>query len=191
MMRRLSGLGLCLISLLAGCGQAGPQWEEWKSPRGDFSVSLPGVPTETVEQISAGGTTVQQHTFRLELPASTKQQSIYRILYVDLPPGTMAATGPRAMLQTSLEGALEETQAEVAAGTATKHTVDYQRATTYLGRPAIEWRLRYALNGNTFLTTNRNFINGERLYMLTMIREEKLDTQDEAARFFDSFKVLR
>ena len=73
MSRILSLIGLALCAFhLGGCRTAqAPQpvpdgWQKFSSARGEFSVFLPGVPTETVATMPSPSGPVEQHSFDLK-----------------------------------------------------------------------------------------------------------------------------
>lgn len=177
---------LLLVLMAAGCGQGGPQWAEWKSPKGDFSVSLPGVPTESVETMPVGTLNLQLHKYDLTAQWPDKRLANFRVLAVDYPTGTISAQGANELLESTWQSAFERTRRK------SNDTLIYKRATQHQGRAALEWQTRAQnSSGSVLTTTSRNIIDGDRMYMLSTLMDEKFVKQGEATRFLDSFKILK
>lgn len=156
-------------------------WREFTAPGGEFSVLLPGEPTASTDTTSNDGTAVAQHKFDLVLREDGKAVAGYLTSYADFRNGGIAATGESSFLEKTWQGSYSTM----------KGTLVYKRLTNYQGHSALEWQTRRERKGRVSLVTWRNVISGDRLYMLSAVMNENRVQAGAAARYLDSFKILK
>jgi hypothetical protein len=155
------------IFCLAGCSETNiaHNWREFKSEKGKFSAQFPGRvhvdDVGTIAQFEADG---QQANFRItcsEVPALQDKNAALRELHT-MRDGTAASLGG---------------------------TVEEARNAEFQGQPAIEFTLTYSLEGANMISHSKYIRGRNCFYQLIVTAPAGIDVEQDARRFFESFKT--
>lgn len=158
------------------------EWQEFVSREGAFSISVPGKPREQVQKqfigISYGS--VDMHNFIVE------QGDIgYVISYTDAPRSSEFARAIKGkeddMLDGARDGALEKSRGKLVSETSIA-----------LGKyPGREIKIAGERSGVNYSAHWRVYLIGTQVYQLGVLSPKTAAVENEAARFFDSFKLIQ
>lgn len=149
------------------------EWTVFSDARAGFAVSMPGAPTrqahsaETSEGIASG------EAFVAEVNQGA-QRGRYEV--------TQSAISPDLASRLDLDATWRNTFGPFAG-----ERVDYKRASTFAGRPALDFRFRYP---NGLVSTGRILTGSKGLYTLAVQQVESDLSSGNAEKFIDSFRLL-
>jgi hypothetical protein len=170
-----------LLLSLAALGQApatsAPEWREYASPDGAFTILMPG-PAEVEEEMreapDGGG------SFPMRTVSTKVDNSVYLVISLDYPPAFLDRD-PRVILNDVQELAFAKSKAARA---------EKVRLGEYPGRD-LRYETRNAEAPKGWLSCReRIYLAGERLYHLTYASYEGNEEADQVERWMDSFKLL-
>jgi hypothetical protein len=163
--------GLVVVFSVTACAQK--KWTVLESKEGQFSVSMPGSPTETSRILNASFGEILAHFWILRLG-----DSAFSVVYSDYPEGYVREQGPKMVLDSSRDGAVEGTQG-------TLLTEFIVKLGSYPGR-----EIKIAVANGEATSRDRFFLVGRRLYQLVVASPKAQSYSPDIGRFFESFKLL-
>jgi hypothetical protein len=167
------------LFLLTGCIDVKPNWREYTSKDGRYSIQMPGAPRETQKEATlpppfSGQLTVQMATVDLGNKAG------YAVMYNDYPAAIMAQPiGTDQRLEGAVKGGVN----------AVKGTIVQQKSISLNGYPGREVQIS---SGDKKQVRTRIYLVKSRLYQVHVIgRDAATITSADADKFFNSFKLTR
>jgi len=159
-----------LVSLLAG-GCSLFAWKEFKSTKGQFSLTLPGTPKEQTETINTQAGDIDLHLFLLE-----KSDIAYMVGYSDYPEDLLKVAKPQQILDGARDGAVSNVKGELL----------QEKTATLKGHKGREIKIKTEKG----IIRARLFLVGSRLYQLMVITGKEKALSKNIEKSFDSFKIL-
>lgn len=165
--------------LVSGCrleGIPASSWQEVKSENGQFRIDMPGAPTEGVQEWKNLGSRItfqkdeSVQFFSVLFPGQL--DTAFVLQYFDLKPGVILN---------------REKVAKLVATAFPQATVEQAKKITFQGIPAWEYDLS---QGDSIKIVRRIYLNGDRVYLLTVASSHYPRVDTHANRFFDSFRLL-
>lgn len=161
-----------VIAVLIACGASEPEWKQFVSGDGNFSVEAPGDPEVEDSPIETplGNLTIRMYVWDLGDIA-------YLAAYVDYPHEIFDYQTPQELLDYAADGAVEG----VSGSLISKTPISYEQ------HPGLELKINAPADDATAIA--RIYLVDNRLYqvlVVTYIGEEK---PEKTARFLDSFKI--
>lgn len=153
--------------------QHSDEWVRYNSKEGRYSVLLPAQPSvDSQEATSANGEKFTQYKATL-----SNGNVIYMIGYFDYASGTMFT------LDKARDGMVD----------AVKGTLLSERSISQGGAPGREVRIQAKDSGVEYLMMARFCDIDRRVYVIQLIapKSDEAGAEEKAARYFDSFRVLR
>jgi hypothetical protein len=167
--------GLVLVSLflfvLAGCKPV--PWTEFKSKDGNFSVLLPGTPTESVQTLTA-----QSEQIDVQFYTLTTGNTAYMVSYSDYPASIFQTTPIKSILDGARDGAVKNSQGRLI------NETDIVLG-TYPGR-----ELNVESSDGTNVMRAHLFVVKERLYQVIVITAKGRASSPDLKKFLDSFQLI-
>lgn len=171
---------VAVIEELPPIGLGAPQWQEYESESGDFSIMFPGTPQEETTKRLSGGQEVPAHFLKFE------GSETYTLMHLDTP--TLIGMNTEAT-QNLLDAAVKKAIAMFQA------TTLEQKKITLDGHPGISCVMR--MHDGRILRLRVYAIRG-RFYQLMILTPPKEGATGKhgrsyeatANKFFDSFKIV-
>ncbi len=177
-MKKFASLGLLFllsIVLMTACkGGSETVVEKYVSADGKFSVAFPGEPTVTKDTVPTDAGNIELNNFLYEQSATMA----YMVSYSDFPSELVSQSDPATLLSGSMEGQLGTL---VGAVTDKNENIDMQ------GNPGISFRAHDA----SLYVVAKNFLSGNRLYQVVLMRDGSYPAEEDEKAFFDSFELAK
>lgn len=157
--------------LLAACSTSAPV-ENYVSEDGKFSVAFPGTPEVTNESVPTAAGNIELYNFLYEQSATMA----YMVSYSDFPSDLVAQSNVTDLLAGSKEGQL---------GTLSGAVTDEEKEVKVGENPGIWFKAHDA----SLYVVAKNFMVGNRLYQVVMMRDGSYPSDEDQAAFFDSFEL--
>jgi hypothetical protein len=158
----------CGLLLLVGCGQ--PEFKEFASVEGKFTVSLPGTPEEKTEPVA--GTTMTIYFLVVGARA-------YAVSFMELP---IPDDEPEEMVQTRLDDGRDGMLRNVNATLVTSSNITL--AGKHPGRDVVG-----QLSDNRGMVRSKIYLSGKRHYQVLVMGPKSFVESAEATRFLDSLAL--
>lgn len=158
-----------------------PNWKEFKSYEGNFSVLAPGEMTQKVDTVETPVGKLAYHTFFHQSEDQKADNLFYMVSYCDYPPNSMHSDSTEILeefFKTTIESAAFSVDGDLI------YSTDVQLE-TYPGK---FWRIEY-LKGNAIIKTQA-FLVGSRYYSTQTIMLKNKSLNPSSDKFFDSFRIL-
>lgn len=165
---------LILIGLFiyfAGCQQV--TWEVFSSPKGSFSVQMPGTPTENKQTMNTPTGVIDIHMFILE----QKGCGCYIVSYNDFPDSLIKTSSADQILDGARDGAIVKSQGKLQSEVPIS-------INTYPGR---EFHV-YGPDGK-FAIRTRIYLVKNRLYQVGVVTSTGKSVSSDTNKFLNSFKI--
>ncbi len=165
-----------LIFIAIGCGKA--EWKDFKSEAGAFSVQLPGTPVEKTEPVNVAKLgTINMVTYTLE-----QKDGAYMAAYNDYPYGLFEQTTPDKVLDGARDGAVRNVQ---------DGKLVSEQKIELDGNPGRDIVAEGMQQNITFVVKARIYLVKYRLYQAMAILPKEQSSSIDAAKFLDSFKLVK
>jgi hypothetical protein len=152
-----------------------PDWVEFSSAEGGFTVWMPGTPNKQVEPTDILGEKIPIHFFS----HMTQEETVYIASYVDLRLDLDGENKMKLFLDGVRDGQVNSDKPG--------KLVD-ERAISLGGHPGRE----FLIESPEDVTTSRIYMVGSRLYQLFFVTPPGFkDSEKRGQRFFDSFKLTK
>ncbi len=165
---------LILIGLFiyfAGCQQV--TWEVFSSPKGSFSVQMPGTPTENKQTMNTPTGVIDIHMFILE----QKGCACYIVSYNDYPDSLIKTSSADQILDGARDGTIEKSKGKLQSEVSIS-------INTYPGR---ELQV-YGPHGK-FAIRTRIYLVKNRLYQVGVVTSTEKSVSSDTNKFLNSFKI--
>lgn len=169
---------LCLALTALAVGPTAAQgWENFSPADAGFSVSMPGKPTASNQEVPTASGQIINHLYMLQL-----EQSVYIVTYADFPRPTSDPAMIKAMLDRARDSATKATGGEL----------KDEKEIKLDGNPGREWFVRFP---SSLARARAYWVRNQRLYQAIVMMPEGKDADAERAReammakFLDSFAL--
>ncbi len=161
-----------VLLFILGC--RAPDWVEFSSQKGNFSVLLPKKPVEEKETVNTKIGPVELYAFLVELQNG---KVVYGVTYSDYPAEMVEKSNPDDLLDRARNGAVRNISGKIIK----------EKRIVIEGYPGRELRVVF---GKTGVMKYRLYLVKNRLYQIMVLAEEEnlLSSADE--RFLNSFRLL-
>lgn len=164
-----------------------PNWRDFSSTKGEFKVSMPGEPTEDIEEINSSVGVVTRHRF----VAKSRYYSTYRVSYMQLPIDA-DISDPQKILNDSCQNSLKNVR-----GTVT-FTSDVGPTKDNRGVSLTRFSMRYIAKGEIAIAAasaeiipieifGKAFLVNNRIYLVEAFDFDGSPVESEAEKFFSTF----
>lgn len=162
-----------LMVLVACSSSAG---KPFVSQDGNFSVVFPGEPKvdSQVSPTAAGDIKVNIVSYDID------KKNGSAVMYVDFPDAVIKAGDPKTLLENGLQG-------QLAGGLGTDMKVEVKKDADFNGNTGLYARAK----SSTGYAVTKDFLIGNRAYILMIVNEKAYPTDAEEKAFLDSFKLLK
>jgi hypothetical protein len=164
---------IALIVLMAGCHPAA--WKEFTSGAGQFSVLMPGEPTEGTQNVDTPFGPIAVHTFMVELK---NKDVAYVTGYSDYPEAAIQAIGAEKALDGARDGVVSNIHGRLIA----ESFITLQNK--YPGRD-----IKVEARDGKHAVRNRVYLVKNRLYQVLIVTNTDGLLSNDAVKFLDSFKL--
>lgn len=175
---------LCAIIFVIGLAtvwlyiaHSGANWPKFVSPDGDFEVSAPGELVRGKPAVDVVPNTV----FQL-MPSNNNHGIYFHVKRLDFPQEIFADL-PSHMLDSALDAVRDQDVSAIHGQLVSDSPITIA---SHRGR-----EIRISADGGNMLATERMCIVGNRVYIIVAVRKPSEEADAAAARFFDSFHLLR
>ena len=155
-----------------------PNWQEYQSQAGRYSILMPGKPKEQTQSVEA-----EAGTLKVYLTIVEDRSVAYATAYWDYPAEYIRSTEANDLLDSIVQNAVAS-----ADGKLTRQT-DFP-LTVYRGRE-VEFETPVQGSQPAMLIKVRYFLVNDRLYQVMVVALQRQGLPDPAQKFFDSFKLIR
>jgi hypothetical protein len=166
-----SGAVFALVLGLFAASQA--HAATFKSPRGKFSVWMPGTATVQDQQLDGPNGQITQHMFVYE-----GTDCAYFVSFVDLPQVSLEGFSVLEKLDQAADGGAQAINGEITG----RYDIELG---DYVGREVDIESTSQGLAAHSHL-----FLVGNRLYQVMVVRPLGNELDDDMNKFFDSFKLI-
>lgn len=149
--------------------------KEFISEDGNFKINFPAEPESSASTIPTEVGDIAMNTFMYE-ESVTK---VYLVSYADYPSELMKASDPKELLKGSKEGQV----ANLGEGA----KVDEEKEITIGEYPGTYFKA----NGGGFYVAAKNYLVGNRLYQLVIMRDGSYPSDEDVNGFLGTFSLLK
>lgn len=171
---------ICLV-LVAGLLSFQQDWKEFNHPEGNFKILAPQAFTEKTDSVETALGKLAYHTYFIQTDEKLDENLFYMVSYCDYPSGVVFADSS-GLTGEFFDATMEE--AADAVGGKVLYSADVQLD----GNPGRHWRIDY-LDGKAVIKT-KAFLVKNRFYSLQIIAYKEKSLNNDAERFFNSFRLL-
>lgn len=162
------------IALVAAQEEFKGDWQTFKTPKGGFSASFPGAPTEQTQSVKTPtGKDIEVTLYALELK---KGEGTLAIGFSDYPPEVFKTGTDDKRLDNARDGAV----------LSAKGKLKSEKKITLGNAPGRELLIESESRGSV---RTRLYAVKNRLYQAMVVGPRKLVDSKEAAKFLDSFQI--
>jgi hypothetical protein len=159
------------------------KWNEFKTIDGRFYVLVPGIMEEKITKSKTAIGDLEYHTFICQVPETDKIENlVYIVSYCDYPKGSIHSDSTE-FLKDYFEATIDESRRSI------RGTLLYEADCKIDDFPGKTWRIDYN-NGKATMRT-KSFMVKNRLYSIQTACRRSENLNDDADKFFDSFRLMR
>ncbi|MFH0893920.1 MAG: hypothetical protein V2A54_05745 [Bacteroidota bacterium] len=147
---------------------------KYKSVAGNFSVSLPGTPEESSQDVETEVGTIKMYSFMYQPASGTP---IFMIAYCDYSEEAIKASNAETLLTNAMDGFLKSLEIPKELSKMVKLDKKYDG-------------IYFQGKSSQYSTKNYNYLVGPRLYQVAVLSLGDYISKSEYDKFFDSFKLL-
>lgn len=172
--KKLVAVSFASIMLFTACSSSAGK--EYVSQDGNFSVVFPGEPKidSQVTPSDAGDIKINVASYEID------KNNGYALMYVDFPEAVIKASDTKKLLEDGLQG-------QLAGGLGADMKVEVKKDVDFNGNVGLYARASSA----TGYAVTKDFLVGNRAYVLMIVKEKAYPTDAEEKAFLDSFKLLK
>ena len=172
--------GIFIVTLSGGLALLNvsrPNWQEYRSQAGRYSVLMPGKPKEQTQSVNSAVGTLDMHIASYE-----DRSGAYLIMYTDYPADLVNLDRADAMLDGGARGAVENVngnliqQQDFPLGNIPGREIEFN-APAQGAQPATRVKVRY------FLVNNR-------MYQVMVVAQQSQGLPVDTQKYLDSFKLI-
>lgn len=155
-----------------------PNWQEYQSQAGRYSILMPGKPKEQTQAVdSAAG------SLDMRLASYEDRSGAYLVIYVDYPATLIRSNQASEILDGAVQGAVNNVKGQLTRqqdfplGTVPGREVEFN-APAKGAQPATHIKVRY-------------FLTNDRLYQVMVVAQQNQGLPADVQKFLDSFKLSK
>lgn len=161
---------VAMVVLLAGCLQS---WKEYSSADGQYSVLMPGTPTEKMQNRNTAAGDITAHAALLD-----KTPVVYMVMYNDYPEQVMQGGSPSQILENARDGGVRSARGKLVGDSA------ITLLNKYPGR-----EIQIEMPDGLHAVRIRVYMVKNRMYQVAYRSGKDNLFSKDATKFLDSFKI--
>jgi len=155
-----------------------PNWQEYRSQAGRYSILMPDKPKEQTQTVNSAAGSLDMHIASFE-----DRSGAYLVIYVDYPADMIHSGQEKDVLDGAMQGAVANVdgkltrQQDFPLGKVPGREVEFD-APAKGAQPATHIKVRY-------------FLTNDRLYQVMVVAQQNPGLPTDAQKFLDSFKLSK
>ena len=165
---------VCVL-LLAACSGTSPEWKDFASEKGKFSIGMPATPKESSQSVDTAAGKIDLTMFTAQLGSAA-----YLVSYSDYPEEMMNSADPLKVLDGALDGSVTNFSGKVLSST--DITLDGNPGKEFNAEGKVTNPGDGSLRGRIYLVKNR-------LYQIIVVGLKDKTPATDIDKYLQSFKL--